>query len=212
MEIKELEHNLFKIQFFHQKDKEKFLHRTPWWFDEKVLCLCEITSDKSLSDLKLTQSPFWVRIYDFSFNHCTPHAGKVFGNRIGGFIDWDNSKKGRWGKYVKIAMVDLTKQLKRWAMTKNYLGQPIEVYFKYERLHDFYYTCDRLGHLLHDCVEKDDEADDEKDIQSNFGSWQRATPMRNLQWSYMDKKGSTTIKKMLKLSLSHSLGTITVAS
>lgn len=60
--------NLFVIQFFHWRDKEKVLVGRPWCFDQKLLVLKEITCNEQPFDVSLTQSPFWIRIKHLPFN------------------------------------------------------------------------------------------------------------------------------------------------
>lgn len=69
-------------------------------------------------------------------------------------------------------------------------------FFKYERLHDFCYICGRLGHTIRDCFDRDDLDDDTEEIQSNFGSWLHASPLKNFHANTVSPKYAYTFRKL----------------
>lgn len=72
------------------------LQGAPSWFDKKVLGLGEFDGAARPSYLRPHTMPFWVRIYDLPCN-------KLFRNKIGVFLDWDNTYEGRWEGFMRIS-------------------------------------------------------------------------------------------------------------
>lgn len=87
--------------------------------------------------------------------------------------------------------------MKIGSLIKIALSQTIKVYFKFERLQDFYYVCRRLGHTTRDCCDHADPEDDNEEIQSNFGSWLHASPFKNFQVESMGRKNTSISRQLL---------------
>lgn len=52
---------------------------------------------------------------------------KAFVDKIGKFLDWDDTEEGRWGLFMRVqTLIDIINSLKRGSMTKNKLGQSIK--------------------------------------------------------------------------------------
>lgn len=60
--------NLFTFQLFNWKDLEKVLQGEAWWFNKKILVLCELKGEEQPSSLNPSCTLFWVTIYDIPFN------------------------------------------------------------------------------------------------------------------------------------------------
>ncbi|KAF7824053.1 hypothetical protein G2W53_022197 [Senna tora] len=96
VDIRVLGKNLYIFQFYHWKDRSRILKGEPWWFDKRVLALQEMTGDEPPSSIKPSSVPFWVRIHDVPYNLRTLDAAKSIGQKVGIFLEWDNSDYGRW--------------------------------------------------------------------------------------------------------------------
>lgn len=84
---------------------------------------------------------------------------------MGEFTDWDDTKEGRRGRYLRCrVIIDLTKPLRRGSMTLDNSGKPNKVFFKYERMQDFCYICGHLGHTIRDFGDKEYDEDGEEEI------------------------------------------------
>lgn len=70
------------------KIKKEFF-KEPWWFDKKVLVLCEIKGEEQPSALRPCKTPFWVRIHDMPFKLRSEVVVKHIGNIIGEFQEWE---------------------------------------------------------------------------------------------------------------------------
>lgn len=175
VETREIGDNLFTFQFLNWKDKERVLKGEPWWFDKRVLVLCELKGREQPSDLRPCCSPFWVQIFYIPFNLRSETVAKQIGNVIGTFLEWENKGVDKWGKFLRIrVLLNLENPLKKGTILKCKNGAAFKVFFKYERLLDFCYNCGRVGHVLKDCAERESE-DDMDSSNLSFGPWMRAT-------------------------------------
>lgn len=82
--IKSIETNLFVFHFFHWH----------WCFDQHFLMLNEITWNEQPSQVLLSYSPFWVRIYNISFNCRINEDVKTICVSIGTLMDIENDELG----------------------------------------------------------------------------------------------------------------------
>lgn len=65
----------------------------------------------------------------------------VLGNKIGQFVIED-TKKTHWGRFLRFkVLINLHLPLRRGIMVRSNNNQPQWVYFKYERLLTFCYSC-----------------------------------------------------------------------
>lgn len=172
-----IENGYFVVQFANARDKSKVLAGRPWTFDNHLVMLNEINGDQQPSDILMTLCPFWIRLYNLplgcrSMKHIRLVAGsvrEVIDVESDGVV-WDSSARAR-------VMVDVTKPLKRVQKISTTKG-PAFVELKYECLPTFCYVCGRIGHIVRDCLDVDDE---ERGTEKQWGSWIRASPRRGRQ-------------------------------
>lgn len=96
---------------------------------------------------------FWVQVHDVPIGFMTEVVGRVLGNFIGEFLEYDpRNNSDFWKSYMRIRVsVDVRKSLRRGNKI-NVGGDNIKVVrFKYERLSVFCYLCGALGHLDNNC-------------------------------------------------------------
>lgn len=149
--IRMVETNLFVLQFFCETDKNRVLDGCPWSFDGKILLLKEIKEEQP-SEVKLSNSPFWVRLLDVPFGKRNASFASIIGEKLGGFIKFDDSDPIGWEMFMRVKInLDISKPLPRGIKVRVGQDSTKWVGFKYERLGDFCYFCGRLGHTDRDC-------------------------------------------------------------
>ncbi|KAL2937197.1 hypothetical protein RDABS01_020646 [Bienertia sinuspersici] len=175
--FREIENNMFIIQFFHWKDKE-VLNGRPWCFNQYLILLQELGPSVQPNDIQMKTSPFWVRIYNLPFDCRTKEHVTILASKLGevlevedDIIEWDRSMRAR-------VMLDTYKPLRRLQKTRNKKGETCWVEFKYERLPFFCYKCGIMGHTERDCQMKEDEGE-EKGRQ--WGAWLKASPRKGMK-------------------------------
>ncbi|XP_021766647.1 uncharacterized protein LOC110731120 [Chenopodium quinoa] len=161
--FRKIENNLFIIQFFHWRDKEKVLDGAPWNFDNQLLLMGEIHGDEQPDSIELKFFPFWVRLYNLPLDCRSNNDIKTVAEKIGivlkveqDELGWDVSRRVR-------VLVDTSKPLLRIQKIRNKKGIVTVVQIKYERLSTFFFGCGILGHTEKDCPNTvEDEDEDEK--------------------------------------------------
>nr|CCA66049.1 hypothetical protein [Beta vulgaris subsp. vulgaris] len=173
-----IENDLFVVQFACKRDKEKVMAGRPWSFDQSLVLLQEIDADVQPSNVRLTHSPFWVRVYNLPMRCRSEQHIRMIGGCIGDVLEVDTHEI-LWDKSARIrVLIDITKPLRRvqrFAL-KNGVSALVEI--KYERLPTFCFLCGVIGHIGRDCVEVFEE---DKEGESQWGAWLRASPRRGRQ-------------------------------
>ncbi|KAL2942889.1 Alpha-1 2-mannosyltransferase MNN21 [Bienertia sinuspersici] len=129
-----IESNLFAIQFFHWKDKEKVLAGAPWSFDQNLIILKEIAGDEQPSTVNLNHCPFGMRLYNLPFD-CRSNADTIFiAQKIREVLEIEDDDIG-WEKSRRVRiLLDVNKPLRRVQRIKNKKGDIFSVNLKYKRL------------------------------------------------------------------------------
>ena len=170
-----LDQNLFALQFFSIGDKEYVLEEGPWAFDSHIMLLKELDPNMLPSKIEFTIAHFWIKIYDLPMSWRNHKFAEHIGNKIGAFVDVDQSDLLIPSKALKIRInYDLHKALRRGLMLK-VNGESTWFKMKYHKLPDFYYTCGMLGRIYRRCEHYDTNIP-KSELQ--YGSWTRASPIK----------------------------------
>ncbi|KAL2935345.1 hypothetical protein RDABS01_018463, partial [Bienertia sinuspersici] len=171
--IRAISPNRFVFQFFHWKDKDKVLMGRPWCFDQHLLVSNEISGNEQPDDVPLTQSPFWICIYNLPFNCSNGDVITTIASKIRVVVEIEEDELCL-EKYRRVkVMLDVTKPLRRFQRIRNMEGKVVKVHFKYERLPFFCFLCGVMGHSEKDCPDSEDE---ENDGNYGWGIWLKASP------------------------------------
>lgn len=118
----------------------------------------------------------WIRAYDHPLNRRNKETAKQLGDKIGEFLELDESNRLGWGEYLRFRVrLDVRDPLMRGTMIRNKQGKSQWVYFKYERLSNFCYYCGCPDHMIRDCDTKENGDDDKLDDNMQYGQWLRAS-------------------------------------
>lgn len=169
--FREIENNMFIIQFFHWRDKEKVLNGRPWCFDQNLLILQELDSSVQPSDIVLNTSPFWVRIYNMPFDCRTVDNVRRLAGKLGEVLEIEDDVIG-WDRSMRVrVLLNVQNPIRRYQKIKNKKGEICSVEFKYEGLPFFCFKCGIMGHLEKDCQLEESDGDDRG---RQWGAWLRA--------------------------------------
>ncbi|XP_057794257.1 uncharacterized protein LOC131010642 [Salvia miltiorrhiza] len=146
--MKDIGQGRFIFQFFHELDLKRVYEGGPWAFGNFPLILHRLKKGEFPLSVPLDLLPFWVQIHDLPAGFLTEGVGKLLGNFIGSFMEYDNTNSsGVWRQYMRIRVgIRVNDPLKRFKKLKQKDGTPFTVRFKYERLNVFCFLCGKLGH------------------------------------------------------------------
>nr|POE49384.1 hypothetical protein CFP56_67312 [Quercus suber] len=104
----------------------------------------------------------------------------MIGNKLGEVLDVDVPNKGvQWGRCLRVRVkIDITKKLLKGKKITVENDEQCWVYFRYERLPNFYYICGKLGYGEKECQEGDQPSTDKKKEPHQYGSRLRGKPFK----------------------------------
>ena len=154
VDISNIGRNLYYIQLYHWRDKQRILDGQPWHFDKYLILLVEIDSAVKPLDLNLFHLPIWARFYDIPFKgRGNDDNERVLGNKIGVFLEVVKSTRGSFEKSMRIKVnIDVREPLKDSVSLKVRGVHICSIPVKYEPLPMICLYCGRLGHGFNKCV------------------------------------------------------------
>ncbi|XP_057810308.1 uncharacterized protein LOC131024788 [Salvia miltiorrhiza] len=193
--MKDIGDGRFIFQFFHELDLQRILDNGPWSYGNFPLILHKLKKGDLPSKVPLDTLPFWIQIHDLPAGFLTEKVGRLLGNFIGNFLEYDSTNSsGVWRQYMRIRVgINVTEPLKRFKRLKNTDGTSFQVSFKYERLNIFCFLCGRLGHSENFCNLR--FTLEVKEVEREWGAWLKAADRRSVslagdKWLRADDGGS----------------------
>lgn len=112
------------------------------------------------------------------------------------------------GRFIRFKVsLDLRKPLMRATLIR-FQERSLRIYFKYERLPTFCFSCGKIGHQVKDCETlegKDEEGfEDIEEIELSFGPWLRASPLPKTNFEQRVEQSPSNYSKNLFASSSSS--------
>ncbi|XP_057779545.1 uncharacterized protein LOC130998128 [Salvia miltiorrhiza] len=178
--VKDIGQGRYIFQFFHEIDLIRVYDGGPWAFGNFPLILHRLKRGEFPLQVPLDHLSFWVQIHDLPAGFLTEGVGRVLGNFIGKFLEYDSTNSsGVWRQYMRVRCgICVDAPLKRFKKLKHKDGTSFVVNFKYERLNIFCFLCGRLGHSESFCELIFDPKMKESDRE--WGVWLKAADRRGL--------------------------------
>ena len=151
--FKEIQDNLWIIEFSDEKVKKRVMAGRPWSFDRHILVLKDFDGRVPPTRMDFMQSTFWIQVHDMPLICMFRAVGKKIGESLGHFeeVDVDDDGAG-WGRSLRIRVtLGLTKPLE-YGRELLIGGDSIWVSFKYEQLPLFCFHCGRIIHKTKGCM------------------------------------------------------------
>ncbi|MBA0819144.1 hypothetical protein Gohar_022046 [Gossypium harknessii] len=136
------------VNFGCQEDRCRILNLTPWLFDRCLFSMLPFEKGKDFDSYEFWWSPFWLRIYNIPFELLERQMVLDVGNALDELvaIDWRDQNRGLT-EFVRIKVkINVLKPLRRVVKVLDSEGTEVIGVIKYERLPDFYYGCEIIGH------------------------------------------------------------------
>ncbi|KAL2941778.1 hypothetical protein RDABS01_030128 [Bienertia sinuspersici] len=199
--VRMVKSNLFMFQFLSMVDKNRVVAGCPWFFDNQLLLLKEISGDDQISEVYFKSTPCWIRIYDVPFAKRNSRMAEEIGKCMGGLLEYDASDPLGLEQFMRMKIhLDIEKPLRRGLKIATSKGSSKWVDIKYERIGDFCYYCGRLGHIDRDCLTNNGEEDKPENMVYKYGPWLRASPIKRYRSSHSESDKERKLLDKLKNS------------
>lgn len=155
LNLMEVELDLWLFSFNSERKQKRILDMEPWNFQGSMMLLKEIDdpSDTGWRDYSLAK--FWVQLHNLPLRDRVEEISVMLGERTSICLEVDTDGKGRClGRYIQVwVLMDIARP-QRFDLehTQKSTHTHIWVEFKYERLPDFFFIYDRIGHLQRECT------------------------------------------------------------
>jgi hypothetical protein len=173
--FKEIQENLWIIEFSDGVDRQRVLEGRPWSFDRYILVLNDFVGTIPPSQMEFLHSPFWVQVHDMPLICMNKEVGTKIGQSLGELVAVDVAGDGgSWERFLWLRIIlDLSKPLER-VRALHIQGTSCWVTFKYEKLPLFCFTCGRILHGPSGCPGRLTQHPPATDDIAQWGAWIRA--------------------------------------
>ncbi|CAN1238084.1 hypothetical protein LINGRAPRIM_LOCUS2033 [Linum grandiflorum] len=152
VKIEDLNDGHYLFRFQHEVDICRVMKDGPWNFNGSLLILHELKPGEKPKSVPFTKVPFWVQVHDIPFDHFSEATGKILGDKVGRYLNYDPINKVHlWpDQYMRIQVeLDVRQPLRK---SKNLHGDiTTTCTFTYERLQTFCFICGIMGHAEKYC-------------------------------------------------------------
>ncbi|TXG57952.1 hypothetical protein EZV62_015781 [Acer yangbiense] len=186
VEIEPVEGNIFAFFFKHMEDMQRILRGGPWNFDQAIIVFDKPAGIGEIAKLQFRYVDFWVQIHSIPLIYMTQEIGSFLGGMIGEVHDVDLGYIADGsGRFLRVRVTVETKLPLQRCLRVDLLGDGkiTTMLLRYERLQDYCFRCDRIGHKMDECIEECEDRDMSVDIDKKLGVWLRASSpqKRNLK-------------------------------
>ncbi|KAK3030809.1 hypothetical protein RJ639_037190 [Escallonia herrerae] len=140
--------------FSCEQEYQKVLQSRPWTVMGSHLVIREWPQDVALHEVKLSTSPFCIRVCGLPPNRMTKNNTTTIGNKIGKLLQIDCSNEGKNGATSCMRLqveIDIEKPFPKGFAIKREGKEYAWISFRYERLPKFCFGCGHLGHVKKWC-------------------------------------------------------------
>lgn len=78
--------SIILAEFSDTNDKDHVLNDGPWLFDKFLVLVKEFDGSQQIQNVLITNTMFWVRVFDLPMMARNEHIGRVIGNAMGEFV------------------------------------------------------------------------------------------------------------------------------
>ncbi|KAL7211274.1 hypothetical protein ACSBR2_014204 [Camellia fascicularis] len=146
--------NVFLFTFEDSEDRCWVLQEAPWSIMGHLLVLQPLAVGLPISKIQFTWCSFWIQIHGLPLEKMTKANGEIIGHNLGWLLQVEAHCEGLllYRNFLRIRVeIDVTKPLPRGFHLTRGVSSPMAgvhswISFKYEKLSDFCFDCERIGH------------------------------------------------------------------
>ena len=155
--IREVGENMYSICFVNEIQMKRAIDEGPWSIMGHCLVLKEWEEGAVLREIQFTEICFWVQVHNVPLDLLTKANAELIGRKLGRVVEVEDpsGNEGFGRGFLRMRLgVEIGKALveRFWIPRKN-KGR-IWAMIKYEKLSDFCFSCEKLGHVAKGCVEE----------------------------------------------------------
>ncbi|KAK3198734.1 hypothetical protein Dsin_022149 [Dipteronia sinensis] len=186
IEIEPIAGNVFAFYFSTLEDRQRILKGGPWSFDGASILFEKPAGVGELRDMGFKLVDFWVQIHNIPLLCLTEEIGLFMGNMIGVVHDVDlGAVVDGASRFLRMRVtVEVDKPLQRCLLVDLLgNGKVTTMLLRYERLMDYCFRCDRIGHVMDGCIWKvDEERNVFTEASRKLAVWLRASSPPKRSW------------------------------
>ncbi|TXG73177.1 hypothetical protein EZV62_001756 [Acer yangbiense] len=178
VEIEAIEDNIFEFQFKILEARQRILSGGPWRFDRAIIIFEEPTGSGEIADMEFNKTEFWVQIHNLPMICMTGEIGLFLGNMIREVrnVDLEAGKSGAC-RFIRVRVVIKVDEPLHRSLRVDILGDGkiTTMLLRYERVPDFCYKCNRLGHTIRECSVPGDNWEVTTEANIRLCTWMRTS-------------------------------------
>ena len=181
VKIIDLKENIFLFKFASEGDRRRILELGPWNIKGYPLILKQWNQNQTAEDVDFSSLHIWVQIHGLPIEYMSKENAKEIGALVGKVVEVDFTGDGKVciSQFLRVKVeFEVAKPLKSGFYLDRSPLLELWVRFKYERIADFCYKCERLGHLKAKCIYMG--ANSKKALMHDpfgYGPWLKADPL-----------------------------------
>ncbi|KAK3194243.1 hypothetical protein Dsin_025553 [Dipteronia sinensis] len=155
VEIESIEENVFTFYFSTLEDRQRILKGGPWSFDRAIILFEKSAGVGEIRDMGFKFVDFWVQIHNIPLLYLTEEIGLFLGNMIGVVHDVDlGAVVDGASHFLRIRVtIEVDQPLQRCLLVDLLdNGKITTMILRYEMLMDYCFRCDRIGHVMDECI------------------------------------------------------------
>lgn len=148
----ELKEGFMAFDFESEVDRDRVMDMSPWAIHRHYLNLKLCYPNQSMDEVDFGKLQLWAQVHGPSAEMLNSVNATNIAARIGKNLLIENEKEMHVRGYMRMKLeIDVTEPVYPGFWWTNYRGVEKWAQIKYERMSDFCFGCDRLGHTAQNC-------------------------------------------------------------